>query len=75
MYVYQSNHNSKNLELKLPQSLKFESGKKYYLHASEGETPDISAETVVPAIPPEPRLLSVKTEIITLDKPYPNYLL
>jgi hypothetical protein len=72
MYVFQSNHNSKNLESKLPQSLKFESGKKYYLHASEGETPDISAETVVPAIPPEPKLLSVKTEIITLDKPYPN---
>jgi hypothetical protein len=72
MYVYQSNHNSKNLEFKLPQSMMFESGRKYYLHASEGETPDISAETVVPVIPPEPRLLSVKTEIITLDKQYPN---
>ena len=72
MFVYRSNKTTKNLELKLPQSLKFESGRKYFLHASEGETPDISAEIVVPPIPPEPTLLSLKTEIRTLDKPYPN---
>jgi hypothetical protein len=72
MYVYQSNHNTKNLELIIPQSLIFESGRKYFIHASEGETPDISAEIVVPMVPPEPKLLSVKTEIKTLDKQYPN---
>jgi hypothetical protein len=72
IYVYQSNHTTKNLELILPQSLKFESGRKYFMHAREEETPDISAEIVVPAVPPEPKLLSVKTEIVTLDKPYPN---
>ena len=72
MYVYQSNHNTKNLELILPQSLIFESGRKYFMHASEGETPDISAEIVVPMVPPEPKLLSVKTEIKTLEKQYPN---
>ena len=42
------------------------------MHASEGETPDISAEIVVPMVPPEPKLLSVKTEIKTLEKQYPN---
>ena len=70
IFVYQSNHTTKNLELILPDNIKFESGKKYFLRANEKETPDISAEIEVPGLPPELKLLSVKTEIITLDKPY-----
>jgi hypothetical protein len=69
MFIYHSNHKIKRFEMILPNSLMFESGRKYFLHASEEETPAISAETEVPELPPTLSLLSVKTELITLDKP------
>ena len=71
IFIYQSNHTTKNLELILPERLRFESGMKYFLYASEEETPNISAETRVPSPPPTLSLLSVKTDLITLDKPIP----
>ena len=72
MFVYQDNHAIRNLELKIPNSTNFESGRKYFLHASEKGSADISAVVEVPAFPPELLLESIKTETITLDKPYPN---
>jgi hypothetical protein len=70
MYVYHNKHTIKNLEIIIPDNLKFESGRKYFLHASEKETSDISAEIEVPPLPKELSLISFKTEIITLEKPY-----
>jgi hypothetical protein len=67
MFVYQSEITTGNLELVLPESLKFASGTKYFFHASEKETPDISAECTVPELPPELSLLSLKTGFAVLD--------
>ncbi|MZP55549.1 MAG: DUF4249 family protein, partial [Bacteroidales bacterium] len=40
-----------------------------FFHAREKETPDISAEIMVPKPPPELSLISLKTDILILDKP------
>lgn len=63
MFVFQNKQTTKNIELILPKRLKFESGRKYFMHACEKETPDIYAEIEVPMQPPEPKLLSFKTEL------------
>lgn len=72
IFEYQENRDPKKSEIILPDDINFDSGKKYFLHASEEETPDIYSEVTVPEYPPELELISVKTDIITLDKPYPN---
>jgi hypothetical protein len=69
MFVYNSQQATRNPEVKIPANLKFESGKKYFFHASEKETASVSAETTVPELPPEPSLISLKTGINILDLP------
>lgn len=68
MFVYRGNQTGKNLQLELPDSLKFESGKKYFFLAGEKETPSISAECTVPELPPELSLISLNTGFSILDE-------
>jgi hypothetical protein len=69
LFEYHSNQTINNLELRIPDSIKFESGEKYFLQASEKETPDISADMTVPVPPPDLSLLSINKEITTLAEP------
>lgn len=57
------------LGFKIPADIDFLSGNTYYLHASEKELPEISAEIKVPPLPPVPEIVSVKRERITLPNP------
>ena len=66
---YKNKLAGKNFEYKISDSISFESGGKYFFHAKEKETPDISAEIMVPKPPPELSLISLKTDILILDKP------
>jgi hypothetical protein len=72
IFNYQSNHDVKSLELILPKSLNFESGRRYTLRASEQEVPEIYAESEVPPRPSELCLLSIKTESQEYFTPLPN---
>ena len=64
---YQSDHTIKNpLEFKIPDSIEFRTGEKYYLLATEKTTPDITAEVIVSEPPPLPALISINKEIVTL---------
>jgi hypothetical protein len=58
--AYHKSESVMNPELEIPANLKFESGRKYVFHASDGRTPDISAECTVPELPPVPTLISLK---------------
>jgi hypothetical protein len=69
IYRYQSKQALRNPDLTLPGNLMFESGKKYFFQADEYETASVSAESIVPELPPELSLLSLKTGINILDLP------
>ena len=69
LFVYENNQTIKDLSLRIPDSVKFESGKKYFLKASEKEAQDISAEMIVPDKPPNLNLLNLNKEITTLPEP------
>lgn len=56
---------------KIPDDTEFQTNEKFYLHASEKSTRDISAEITVPESPPVPELISVSKEIISLSAPTP----
>jgi hypothetical protein len=69
---YKSDTAIKNLKgFKIPAEIDFRTNEKYYLFAQEQNTPTISAETTVPALPARPKLTSVNKEIITLPGPTP----
>jgi hypothetical protein len=69
IFTYKKNEPTGNPFIKTPADLKFEPGKKYYFQASEKDAGYISAECTVPDLPPEPRLVSLKTGINILDLP------
>lgn len=70
IFDYQSNQTIKNLlKLKIPNSIKFISGEKYFLRSREKGSNEISAEVTVPDPPPSLSLLSVNNEITTLSEP------
>jgi hypothetical protein len=69
IFVYNSDEPVRNPFIKIPANIKFESGRKYLVHASEKEAPDIMAECTVPDLPPIPSLVSLKTGIGILDLP------
>jgi hypothetical protein len=70
LFNYQSDQPIKNLlGFKLPDSIDFRTGEKYFLTASEKGTPGISAEITVPEPPSEPTLISINKEKISLFKP------
>jgi hypothetical protein len=69
VFNYKNNQTVKNLlGFKLPDSIKFTTGQKYFLTASETSTLAISAETKVPEPPSQLTLISVDKEIITTQE-------
>jgi hypothetical protein len=69
IYRYQGKQALWNPDLTIPENLMFESGKKYFFQADEYETASISGESIVPELPPELSLLSLKTGFTILDLP------
>jgi len=69
IYVYKENESVWNPFISIPADFIFEPGKKYYFSASERDAEDISAVCTIPALPPEPWLVSLKTGINILDLP------
>lgn len=70
LFNYQSNQTIKNLlGFKIPDSIEFHTGERYYLRAREKSTPEISAEITVPEPPSEPTLISINIETSTLSEP------
>lgn len=57
------------LRFELPTGIDFQTGEKYYLHASEKSTPKISAEITVPEAPSKLTLISFNKEITILSEP------
>jgi hypothetical protein len=69
IFSYQSDSTMRNLkDLKLPNSILFIPGVKYYLRAKEKDSPEISAEILVPATPPELKLVSINKEITAVSE-------
>ena len=69
IFNYQNDSILKNLfGFKIPDSIKFITGEKYFLSASEKGTKDISAEVIVPEIPSDPLLISIGKEVTTISR-------
>jgi hypothetical protein len=70
LFKYQTDSTLKNLkDLRIPDSIEFNSVEKYYLRAKEKSSPEISAEVIVPQPPSKPSLISINWETTTLSKP------
>jgi hypothetical protein len=69
IYVYHNDQPARDLNIKIPVDLEFESGRKYFFSANEKETASISAECTVPELPPIMSLISFKPGFVILDKP------
>ena len=70
LFSYKTSHTIKRLSgFKLPDSINFSSGGKYFLLAKENSTSEISAEITVPEPPAVPTLISIDEEIVTLSEP------
>lgn len=70
LFRFQSDSVIKNfLELRIPDSLTFSTGEKYFLKAKEKDSPEISAETIVPEPPSGLHLNSIEKQVIPLSKP------
>jgi hypothetical protein len=69
LFTYHIDEAVQKPEIEIPVDLKAESGRKFYFHAGERDTPDISAECIVPDLPPELTLVSLKTWFDILDFP------
>ncbi len=66
---YQSDQTKRSLlGFKIPDSIEFRSGEKYFLNANEKGTADISAEITVPYPPSDLNLISINKETITLSQ-------
>lgn len=69
LFKYQTDKVLKNLlGFKIPDSIDYNTGEKYFLSASESCTQDISAVVTVPEIPPIPALISFDRLITSLSK-------
>lgn len=70
LFYYQNQLSIKNLlDFKLPDSINFISDEKYFLLASEKNSPDILATVTVPSPSPELKLISVERELTNLTTP------
>jgi len=70
LFSYHYDSTVKNIEdLRIPDSIVFIPGEKYYLNAKEREMEEISAEVIASAPPPVPRLISTTVLNTTLDEP------
>jgi hypothetical protein len=70
LFQFQASYTVKNvLVVNIPNNIKYNSGESFYLSAREKNSSDISAEAIVPAPPPEPKINSFDKEIINLPVP------
>lgn len=70
LFSYHSDSTVKKIEdLRIPNSIVFNPGEKYYLKAKERDMEDISAEVIAAQPPPEPRLVSFEVLNTTLTEP------
>ncbi len=68
LFKYSNESTIKNIEnLRLPDSILFNSGHRYYLKANEKDSREISAYVIVPEPPEDPELLRVYKEITTIS--------
>jgi len=69
LFSYQSDSALLNIQkFTIPDSIPFNTGEKYFLHAKEKSTSEIMAEIVVPDSIGELKFLSIEKEIIPLSK-------
>jgi hypothetical protein len=72
------NASERRAQFRIPDEIKFESGKKYFLHAKDEQAAGIIAECTVPDLPPSITITGIKTEIVMLNYPdnncYTNYI-
>jgi len=71
LFTYHIDEPVQKPEIEITVDLKAESGRKFYFHAGERDAPDISAECIIPDLPPELTLVSLKTWFDKQDF-YPN---
>ena len=70
LFSFNSDAAIKNFKgFKIPADIDFRTDEKYYLHAQEQNTPEISAVIEVPEIPSKPNLISLENEITQLPRP------
>jgi len=66
IYSFQSGHTLKNQSLiRIPDSITFITGEKYFSQAKERDCPEISSEITVPDPPSGLKLLAISKEIVT----------
>jgi hypothetical protein len=66
LYSFQADHSLENKFLvRIPDSLTFLTGEKYFFHAKERDCPEISSEITVPEPPSGLKLLAISYEIVT----------
>jgi hypothetical protein len=66
------NESERKAQFRIPDEIKFESGKKYFLHAEDKQAAGIKAECTVPELPPQIIISGIKTGITMLDYPDNN---
>ena len=69
MFTYHFDGQIRNPIIEIPSHLIFNSGRKYFIYASEKDAPDIMEECIVPDPAPDISLVSLKTGISILDLP------
>jgi len=66
LYSFQASHSLKNQSMiRIPDSITFISGEKYFLRAKERDCPEITSEVIVPNPPSGLEFLTISREIIT----------
>jgi hypothetical protein len=70
LFNFKSDTAIKNFKgFKIPAGIDFRTNEKYYLFAREQNTPEISAEVIVPVSPLKPKLISINRENLKLSEP------
>jgi len=62
------NTSQRKAQFTIPDEIKFESGKQYYLHAEDNQAAGITAECTVPELPPSITVTRLKTGILIMDQ-------
>lgn len=66
IYSFKSEHALKNKSLiKIPDSIRFHTGEKYFFTAKERDCPEVLSEVIVPEPPPDLKFLSFTREKVT----------
>ena len=69
LFSYKSDSTIKNIQdIRIPDSIKFNSGEKYFLKATEKSMPEISSEITVPEPPAGLKYISIENEVIASSR-------